>query len=165
VLAYEEAIGYAIGADVHDKDGLSGALAVASMVAWEEARNRTLLDALDALHIRHGAHITENFSLRYEGPGWRERRDDTVAALVASPPTHIGADPVEAMRWLAPDVLRVDLAGGLRVLVRPSGTEPKLKCYCEAVEAVGNEGLDAARRRARDRLGGVRTALMELLGA
>lgn len=164
VLAYEEAIGYAIGADVHDKDGLSGALAVASMVAWETARKRTLLDALDALHVRHGAHITENFSLRYEGPGWRERRDETVAALVAAPPTHIGADPVEAIRWLAPDVLRVDLAGGLRVLVRPSGTEPKLKCYCEAVEPVGNDGLDAARRRARNRLGGVRTALMELLG-
>ena len=164
VLAYEEAIGYAIGADVHDKDGLSGALAVASMVAWQQGRNRTLLDALDALHIRHGAHITENFSLRYEGPGWRERRDDTVAALVAAPPTHIAADPVEAIRWLAPDVLRVDLAGGLRVLVRPSGTEPKLKCYCEAVEQVGNAGLAAARRRARDRLGGVRTALMELLG-
>jgi phosphomannomutase len=165
VLAYEEAIGYAIGADVHDKDGLSGALAVASMVAWEKARGRTLLDALDALHIRHGAHITENFSLRYEGPGWRERRDDTVAALVASPPTHIGDDPVDAIRWLAPDVLRVDLAGGLRVLVRPSGTEPKLKCYCEAVEPIGADGLDAARLRARERLAAVRRALMALLGA
>ncbi len=165
VLAYEEAIGYAIGADVHDKDGLSGALAVASMVAWEKARDRTLLDALDALHIRHGAHITENFSLRYEGPGWRERRDGTVAALVASPPTHIGDDPVDAIRWLAPDVLRVDLAGGLRVLVRPSGTEPKLKCYCEAVEPIGADGLDAARERARARLAAARRALMALLGA
>ncbi len=165
VLAYEEAIGYAIGADVHDKDGLSGALAVASMVAWEKARDRTLLDALDALHVRHGAHVTENFSLRYEGPGWRERRDDTVAALVASPPTHIGDDPVDAVRWLAPDVLRVDLAGALRVLVRPSGTEPKLKCYCEAVEPIGADGLGGARERARERLAAVRRALMALLGA
>ena len=165
VLAYEEAIGYAIGADVRDKDGLSGALAVASMVAWEKARGRTLLDALDALHIRHGAHITDNFSLRYEGPGWQERRDATVAALAASPPTHVGTDTVEAIRWLAPDVLRVDLVDGLRVLIRPSGTEPKLKCYCEAVEPVDADGLVAARERARARLVRARWALMGLLGS
>ena len=165
VLAYEEAIGYAIGADARDKDGLSGALAVASMVAWERTAGRTLLDALDDLHIRHGAHVTENFSLRYEEPGWQERRDATVAALAASPPTHVGGDAVVTTRWLAPDVLRVDLAGGLRVLVRPSGTEAKLKCYCEAVEPVGSDGLRAARERARARLAATRAALLGLLGA
>ena len=165
VLAYEEAIGYAIGADARDKDGLSGALAVASMVAWERTAGRTLLDALDALHIRHGAHVTENFSLRYEGAGWQERRDATVAALAASPPTHVGGDAVVTTRWLAPDVLRVDLARRLRVLVRPSGTEAKLKCYCEAVEPVGSDGLGAARERARARLAATRAALLRLLGA
>ena len=164
VLAYEEAIGYAIGADARDKDGLSGALAVASMVAWERTAGRTLLDALDDLHIRHGAHVTENFSLRYEEPGWQERRDATVAALAASPPTHVGGDAVVTTRWLAPDVLRVDLARGLRVLVRPSGTEAKLKCYCEAVEPVGSDGLRAARERARARLAATRAALLGLLG-
>lgn len=165
VLAYEEAIGYAIGADTRDKDGLSAAVAVASMVAWQRAAGRTLLDALDALHVRHGAHVTANFSVAYEGPGWRERRDETVAALAASPPTRVGADTVEAIRWLAPDVLRVDLARGLRVLVRPSGTEPKLKCYCEAVEPVERDGLAAARERARRRLAATRDALLPLLGA
>jgi phosphomannomutase len=164
VLAYEEAIGYAIGEDARDKDGLSAAVAAASMVAWEKAARRTLLDALDDLHVRHGAHVTDNFSLRYAGPGWRARRDGTVAALAASPPARIGDDPVEVIRWLAPDVVRVDLAG-LRVLVRPSGTEPKLKCYCEAVEPVGAGGLAAARERARARLGRTRTALVDLLGA
>jgi len=164
VLAYEEAIGYAIGADARDKDGLSGAVAVASMVAWEKAAGRTLLDALDALHVRHGAHVTDNFSIGYEGSGWRERRDETVAALAASPPARVGADAVEAIHRLAPDVLRVDLAGGLRVLVRPSGTESKLKCYCEAVEPVERDGLEAARERARRRLAATRNALMPLLG-
>jgi phosphomannomutase len=165
VLAYEEAIGYAIGADVHDKDGLSGALAVASMVAWENAHRRTLLDALDALHTRHGAHITENFSLRYEGPGWRDRRDDTVAALAASPPTHIGDDPVEAIRWLAPDVLRVDLGGGLRVLVRPSGTEPKLKCYLEVVVPVASSrDLAGARAKATKVLEALKSDLASAAG-
>ncbi len=164
VLAYEEAIGYAIGADVRDKDGLSAAIAVASMACWERAAGRTLLDALDALHVRHGAHVTENFALRYEGVGWRERRDDALAAFVAAPPQHVGDVEVRDVRHLAADVVRIELAGGLRVLVRPSGTEPKLKCYCEAVEQVGAAGLDAARVRARARLSATRAVLMPLLG-
>ena len=164
VLAYEEAIGYAIGADVRDKDGLSAAVAVASMASWEHASGRTLVDALDALHIRHGAHVTENFSLRYEGVGWRERRDDALSAFVDGPPERVGDVEVRDVRHLAPDVLRIDLAGGLRVLVRPSGTEPKLKCYCEAIEPVVADGLHEARARARAQLGATRAALMPLLG-
>lgn len=164
VLAYEEAIGYAIGADVRDKDGLSAAVAVASMACWEKAAGRTLPDALDALHVRHGAHVTENFALRYDGVGWRARRDDAVAAFVDAPPERVGDVDVRDVRHLAVDVLRIELAGGLRVLVRPSGTEPKLKCYCEAVEQVGAEGLDAARARAHARLSAARAALTPLLG-
>ena len=164
VLAYEEAIGYAIGADARDKDGLSAAVAVASMACWEKAGGRTLLDALDALHVRHGAHATENFSLRYEGSGWRERRDDALAGLVDATPQRVGDVEVRDVRRLAPDVLRLDLAGDLRVLVRPSGTEPKLKCYCEAVEAVDAGGVEQARMRAGSRLHAARHALLPLLG-
>jgi phosphomannomutase len=165
VMAYEEAIGYAIGEDARDKDGLSAAVAVASMSSALGAAGRSPLDLLDDIHRRHGAHVTENFSLRYEGAGWRERRDATVAALAASPPERVGGDDVREIRWLAPDVLRVDLAGDLRVLIRPSGTEPKLKCYCEAVEHAADGDLAAARDRARDRLARVRAAVMPLLGA
>ena len=163
VLAYEEAIGYAIGTDARDKDGLSAAVAVASMCAWELAAGRTLLDALDALHIRHGAHVTRNFSLRYEGSGWRERRDETLAALVSAPPDRLGEEVVSEVRRLAPDVLRVDFADGLRVLVRPSGTEPKLKCYCEAVAPVTGGDLAGARDRAATRLAAVETELRTVL--
>ncbi len=53
--------------------------------------------------------------------------------------------------------------GGTRVVVRPSGTEPKLKCYCEAVEPVGGDGVEAARERARARLARVRSGLERLL--
>ena len=66
------------------------------------------------------------------------------------------------MRSLAPDVLRIDLEDGVRVVVRPSGTEPKLKCYCEAVETVDGD-LEGARRRARARLARVREGLAALL--
>lgn len=165
VLAYEEALGYAIGADVRDKDGLSAALAVASMAAARAARGQTLLDALDELHRRHGAHVVDNFSLRDEAPGGGARRAALVERLAAAPPRSLGGEPVAAARALAPDVLRLELAGGGRVAVRPSGTEPKLKCYCEAVEPVGADGPEAARARARARLAAVREGLGELLVA
>ena len=162
VLAYEEALGYAIGADVRDKDGLTAALAVASMAAAQAARGRTLLDALDALHARHGAHVTDNFSLRDEAPGGDARRAALVERLAASPPARIGREDVTEARAIADDVLRLDLAGA-RVVVRPSGTEPKLKCYCEAVEPVRGRAVEAARARARERLAGVREGLEEVL--
>ncbi len=165
VLAYEEAIGYAIGADARDKDGLSAAIAVASMTCWHTAAGLSLVDALNVLHVRHGVHATDNFSVRDEGAGWRERRDTTLARLAASLPAQVGDLDVAQIRWLAPDVLRIDLVGDLRILMRPSGTEPKLKCYCEAVVQVGGDGLDAARRRARERLAAMRHGLMPLLGA
>lgn len=165
VLAYEEAIGYAIGADVRDKDGLSAALAVASMAAHEQARGRTLLDALDGLHRRHGAHVTDNFSLRDDRPGARERRDALLARLAESPPKAVGDAAVSDLRWLAPDVLRIDLDGDIRILVRPSGTEPKLKCYVEAIEPAADGDVNGARERARARLARTRAALEHLLGA
>ena len=114
---------------------------------------------LDRLHARHGAHVTDNFSLRDEAPGGAERRAALVGRLTAAPPERVGGERVTAVASLASDVLRIDLDGGTRVLVRPSGTEPKLKCYCEAVEPVGGDGVDAARARARERLAAVRAGL------
>ncbi|HSI30229.1 MAG TPA: hypothetical protein VK951_02755, partial [Miltoncostaeaceae bacterium] len=104
VLAYEEALGYAIGADVRDKDGLTAALAVASLAAAQAARGRTLLDALDTLHARHGAHVTDNFSLRDEAPGGDARRAALVERLAASPPARVGPEGVTEARALADDV-------------------------------------------------------------
>ena len=163
VIAYEEAIGYAVGSDVFDKDGIGAALAVASMTSAYTARGITLIEKLDELDRTYGAHVTGNFSLRYEGIGWRERRDATVARLVAAPPTHIGSSAVEHVELLAPDVLRVELGDGVRVIVRPSGTEPKLKCYCEAVEPAPDADAAAARGRATERLSALRTALETML--
>ena len=163
VLAYEEAIGYAIGPDVRDKDGISAALAVASMVSAAAAAGRTILDDLDDLHRRHGAHVTDNFSLRDEAPGGASRRAALVERLIASPPDRVGSLAATGIRALATDVLRIELESAVRVIVRPSGTEPKLKCYCEAVEPVPDGDVSAARARARARLADVRAALTELL--
>lgn len=163
VLAYEEAIGYAIGPDVRDKDGLSAAVAVASMAAAAHAGGATLLDRLDDLHRRHGAHVTDNFSLRDESPDGAVRRAALVGRLIADPPSRLGGAAVTEVDAPAADVLRIRLEGGSRVVVRPSGTEPKLKCYCEAVEPVPDGDVHAARERARGRLAAIRAALTPLL--
>ena len=163
VLAYEEAVGYAVGPDVRDKDGISAAVAVASMASWAHARGQTLPGMLDALHLRHGAHVTDNFSLRDEAPGGAERRAALVERLTADPPERVGDERVSAVQSLASDVLRIDLECDVRAIVRPSGTEPKLKCYCEAVEPVADGDVEGARERARERLAGVRRGLEELL--
>lgn len=164
VLAYEEAIGYAIGPDARDKDGLSAALAVASLAARLRADGRTPLDLLDAIDRRHGAHVTDNFSLRDESIGARAGRQALVARLSADPPLRVGPLRARDARALAPDVLRIDLDGA-RALVRPSGTEPKLKLYLEAVEPTSDGDVEAARARARRRLAALRAGLEELLAA
>ena len=164
VLAYEESIGYAIGPTVRDKDGLSGALAAASLVSALRAQGRTLWDLLDDIHERHGVFRTENFSVRDDSPGAAQRRKEFVATMAADPPTQIAGIPVCAAEALAPDVLRMELEGDLRVIIRPNGTEPKLKCYCQVQEPVaGRADLAAARERADARLASVNEALTAML--
>ena len=164
VLAYEESIGYAIGPTVRDKDGLSGALAVASLVSALRARGRTLWDLLDDVYERHGVFLTENFSVRDDSPGAAERRKRFVATMAVDPPTDIAGSPVRSAEALAPDVLRMELDGDVRVIIRPSGTEPKLKCYCQVREPVaGRDDLQAARERGRVRLATVHDAVTALL--
>ncbi|MFN8109225.1 MAG: phospho-sugar mutase [Thermoleophilia bacterium] len=165
VLAYEEALGYAIGPDTRDKDGLLAALAVASMASAAHARDRTLLEDLDDLNRRHGAHVTHNFSLRDDRPGAAQRYREMMEKLIRTPPDRIGGLRVRELHGVAVDVLRIDLEGDVRVIVRPSGTEAKLKCYCEAVEAVQDADVDGARERARHRLALVRDHLDRLLSA
>jgi phosphomannomutase len=164
VFGYEEALGYLVGDAVRDKDGIGAALAFAGLVADLKARGQTVHDRLAALAEEHGLHATRQLSLRFDGLG-------PVVALMeevrAAPPAEVGGLTVESVRDLLDDpelpptdALRYDLAGGARVIVRPSGTEPKLKCYLEVVEPVAGD-LPAARQRADATL----TALVDDLNA
>jgi phosphomannomutase len=162
VLAYEEALGYAVGPEARDKDGITAALAVIDLVARLRAEGLGPWDVLDAQARRHGAHVTANGSVRIEGPGALDRLAATVAALASDPPTELAGHAITAVDRPAPDVLRWWLDDGTRVAVRPSGTEPKAKYYCEAVEAVGDDP-EAARAAARARLGPVATAVRRML--
>ena len=151
VLLYEEALGYAVGADTRDKDGITAALVVADLVAGLAAAGRTVWDVLDDLAVRHGAHVTRNGTLPLRGPGREDRLAGLVDRLVASPPTTLGGRPVVRTDRPAADVLRLWDADDTRVAVRPSGTEPKLKHYCEAVVAVPPGGDPADARAEADR--------------
>ena len=141
VYAYEEALGVAVAPSlVRDKDGISAAVLVAEMAAEEKSRGRTLLDRLEDLQRAHGRHETRQLSYRVED---LSLIDAAVERLRATPPTAYGAFTVTAVEQPADDVLvhRLAATGGRRgqtagrVVVRPSGTEPKLKAYLELVDA------------------------------
>ncbi len=165
VIAYEEALGYALGAYTRDKDGITAALVAADAACSLATADRTVWDVLDEIAERHGAHVTHNGSLRIEGSGAAHRMADITSLLADSPPTRLGGLDVLEVDWPAPDVMRIALADDIRVVLRPSGTEPKFKYYCEAVEPVGAaERPDAARGRAASRLEAVVADLVELIG-
>ncbi|MBB2909601.1 phosphomannomutase [Streptosporangium becharense] len=172
VFGYEEALGYSIGSDlglpVHDKDGIGAALVVAGLAARAKLDGRGLLDLLDDQARRHGLHATSQLSFRVADLSLIA---DAMTRLRTAPPTRLGGREVEAADDLSAgagglpptDGLRYHLSGGARVVVRPSGTEPKLKCYLEVVVPVTGE-VAAAREQAVRDLGALRTDLAEGLG-
>ncbi|MBB1243996.1 phospho-sugar mutase [Streptomyces durbertensis] len=170
---YEEALGYCVDPDgVRDKDGVTAALLVAELAAAQRAEGRSLTDLLDELAVRHGLHATDQLSVRV--------RDLSLIAaamrrLREEPPTELAGlkvvsaeDLNEGGGALPPtDGLRYALRGetDARVIVRPSGTEPKLKCYLEVVVPVADAtALPAARSHAADVLARLKTDLSAAAG-
>ena len=149
VYAYEEALGVAVSpTTVRDKDGMSSALLVAEMAAQEKARGRTLLDRLAELEQRYGRHETRQLSYRVTDLARIARAVDD---LRADPPAQYGDLCVRAVEQPAEDVLVHRLDAG-RVVVRPSGTEPKLKAYLELVDPAPG-AMDALAAAVDARLG------------
>ncbi|MEX5255816.1 phospho-sugar mutase [Kocuria arenosa] len=170
-FGYEEALGYCVAPEVvRDKDGISAAVAVAGLADELRAQGRTLLDVLDDLAVAHGLYATDQLSIRVADLG---RIPVMAAALRDAPPAAMGgSEVVEVADLAAPGTglpptegLRLVTADGTRVIVRPSGTEPKLKCYLEVVAPVaGRAALPAARAEAQERLGRIRAELEAALG-
>jgi phosphomannomutase len=149
---YEEALGYCVDPDqVRDKDGVSAALLMAELAATLKAQGRSLLDRLDDLAREHRLYQSDQLSVRVDDLA---EITAAMARLREHPPTELGGSPVEQLddlerptSGLPPtDGLRFLMADESRVIVRPSGTEPKLKCYLEVIVAVPPElaGADAA---------------------
>ena len=161
---YEEALGYCVAPSVvRDKDGVSAALLIAELVGLLKARGATLLDLLDELAVAHGVHATDAFSVRVSDlalmPALMARlRAERPSSVAGIDVTRID-DLAEGDGGLPPtDGLRYFLADGSRSIVRPSGTEPKVKVYLEAIEPVAGSGdLTRARAAAAARLAAIRT--------
>ncbi len=166
---YEEAIGYCVDPkQVRDKDGITAALMLAEMAAGLRTQGRSLLDVLDDLAVRHRVHATDAFAVRVDD---LSLLDTLMSRLRKRPPPDLGGVPVvriddlaEGSQRLSPtDGLRYFLDDESRVIVRPSGTEPKLKVYLEAIVSVRDfSGLVAARKEATGRLVRMSASMREL---
>ncbi|WP_030331579.1 phospho-sugar mutase [Streptomyces sp. NRRL B-1381] len=167
---YEEALGYCVDPEgVRDKDGITAALLVAELASVLKERGRTLLDLLDDLALAHGLHATDQLSVRVED---LTVIADAMARLREQPPTALAGLAVTSAEDLTrgtdrlppTDGLRYHLEGA-RVIVRPSGTEPKLKCYLEVVVPVADAaGLPAARARGAELLAAIKRDLAAAAG-
>ena len=138
-FGYEEAIGYAVDSKtVNDKDGISAALFLAQIATDLNAQGKTLVDLLNEVWARHGFHGTEQISIRVSD---MSRITELLAGLRKNPPSQIAGRNVDSIDDLAApkdglpptDGLRIWLAGGIRIIIRPSGTEAKMKCYIEVI--------------------------------
>ncbi|MGB8021196.1 MAG: phospho-sugar mutase [Candidatus Nanopelagicales bacterium] len=166
VFGYEEALGYCVDpTGVRDKDGISAGLFIAEMAAALKSEGRTFLGVLDELATAHGVHSTSQVSMRFTD---LSAIPALMASLRADPPTGFGGlAVVEAIDLTAgsPELPPTDglkyllgAAGGVagaRVIVRPSGTEPKVKAYLEVRAPVVGAGVAAARGLAQSRLAAI----------
>ncbi len=181
VFGYEEALGYAVGDVVRDKDGIGAALAMLRLEEAAKSQGRSVLAVYDDLERAHGVHLTSQLTLRTADQA------HVMSQLRSVPPTAFGVQPVTGLTDLArsgaagaaggtpgatgvtgmaaprADVLIFLLGAGARVVLRPSGTEPKIKCYIEITEPLAGRPLGAAREAAARRLAPLRSALEAML--
>ena len=139
-FGYEEALGYAVDAEtVNDKDGISAAITLAQIATDLAADGKTILDLLNEIWARHGFHATEQISIRLTD---LSKVGIILGGLRTNPPQEIAGRLVTSIDDLAAptdglpptDGLRIWLDGGIRIIIRPSGTEAKMKCYIEVIE-------------------------------
>ncbi len=155
-FGYEEALGYCVDPEtVRDKDGITAALAVVDLIAELKAESRSILDLLDDLAREHGLYATRQVSLRVADLSTIRT---IMESLRSQPPTTVGKRAVETIVDLQQgtdlpptDGLVLTLAGQGRIIVRPSGTEPKIKAYLQVVVQVGSS-IDDARETAERQL-------------
>jgi len=172
LFGYEEALGFAVDPMVADKDGMSAALALCRLAHQLDREGRTLLDRLDEIESHFGVHAGAQLSFRDERPHGLSHIASKVDALRASPPTALGGLAVTRVVDLAVGAFGLAPTEGVlfelgergRVVVRPSGTEAKLKAYLEVTTSpVAIGGLARQREEAAAQLALVREELETLL--
>lgn len=166
-FGYEEALGYCVDPEaVSDKDGISAALLVATLAAHLKSKNQTLQDKLDDLAREHGVFATKQVSIRVTD---LSHISHVMSHLRAHPPTSMGnlkiqrfVDLEEGDELPPTDGLLFELEGNARVIIRPSGTEPKVKAYLQVVTSV-SDTLLTARLEAKKHISAIETSVQLLL--
>lgn len=144
VFAYEQALGYLVAPRPLDKDGISAAVLLAEIAAVAAEEGTTLQGRLDDIAARYGRHVVAERSVQMDPA----RAAQAVRALQDDPPAELGGAAVaEVVAFPEAELLRLVLEGGVRVQVRPSGTEPKVKLYGEAIDADPAPYLEALEKR------------------
>ena len=165
IFSYEESYGYMLGSFVRDKDAVTAAVALTEMAAWYAGQGKTLYDAMLGLYEKYGYYGERTMNLVMPGLDGLRKMADLMAGLRANPPREVGGTAVtqwkdyqdgsvvnvqtgakSAMELSGSNVLRYELADGTSVIVRPSGTEPKVKVY---ILAQGRDQVDCADKVAR----------------
>ncbi|MBI3429871.1 MAG: phospho-sugar mutase, partial [Actinobacteria bacterium] len=163
-FGYEEAIGYCVDSQsVNDKDGISAALVLTQLASGLKREGRTLLDLLDDIWIRHGYHGTEQISIRVDDMA---QIATVLQSLRENPPRDIAGRRVISMDDLmkpidnlpATEGVRLWLEGNIRVIIRPSGTEAKVKCYVEVITPLGADEAEGILAQLRSPLRALLTA-------
>ena len=163
-FGYEEALGYCVDSEsVNDKDGISAALLLAQLATDLSLEGMTLLDLLDEIWLRHGFHATEQISLRVSD---LSKIQAMLTALRATPPSSIAGKSIRQIDDLMKpaddlpptDGIRIWLEENIRIIIRPSGTEAKVKCYVEVI----THG-DDAKIRAAETIALLKPALTEMV--
>ena len=157
VVGVEESCGYLRGTYLRDKDGVVALMLVCEMAAWHKAHGRDLIDALELLYERYGHLVSRQVSIELPGIEGRHEMDDLMSRLRSNPPTEVGGMrvvatcdylngapmPGDTSQTLPPaNVVQQDLVDGCRLIVRPSGTEPKVKAYCFAHGSTRAQALE-----------------------
>ena len=151
IFGFEESYGYLTGGYVRDKDAVNASLLICEMFAWYKAQGITLIEALNALYDRYGAYRSRLVNFAFAGESGAADMRRRMKALRDTPPTELAGLPVLSVTdYLSDDtglpradVLRYRLPNGREIVVRPSGTEPKLKLYLTAAEKSAEESLAA----------------------
>jgi phosphomannomutase len=145
-FGYEEALGYCVDPEVvNDKDGISAAVLIAQLIDELKNKGKSFDDYLDDIGVEFGFHATDQISVRVDD---LTQIDKLLSKIISDPPSDLAGYKIESVEDLnqSKDLkttgIRLRYSGEIRVIIRPSGTEPKLKCYIEVVKSNKSESLE-----------------------